>query len=78
MVPRLCAAAGRHQDLASAYDAVVTRGLASGNPRTLHAVTIGSAWLAVAGQIMAGGTASLYDGRPSPRDLGRDADRRAP
>jgi thymidylate synthase len=42
----------------------VTRGLASGNPRTVHAVTIGSAWLAVAGQIMTDGIASRYDGRP--------------
>ncbi len=35
-------------DAASACDAVVTIRLASGNPLTLHAPTIGAAWLAVA------------------------------
>ncbi|MGH3195332.1 MAG: thymidylate synthase [Streptosporangiaceae bacterium] len=38
--------------------------LASDGPQTLHADTIGAAWLAVAGRIMAQGIASCYDGRP--------------
>jgi thymidylate synthase len=42
----------------------VTVRLADQDPQTLHAVTIGAAWLAVAGRIMADGVASRYDGRP--------------
>ena len=38
--------------------------LASDGPQTLHADTIGAAWLAVAGRILAEGIASRYDGRP--------------
>ncbi len=38
--------------------------LASGSPQTLHADTIGAAWLAVAGRILAEGVASRYDGLP--------------
>jgi thymidylate synthase len=33
-------------------------------PQTLHAATIGAAWLAVAGQILADGVDSAYDGLP--------------
>ena len=43
---------------------MVTVRLADQDPQTLHAVTIGAAWLAVAGRIMADGVASRYDGRP--------------
>ena len=38
--------------------------LASDGPQTLHADTIGAAWLAVAGRILAEGVASRYDGLP--------------
>ena len=38
--------------------------LASDGPQTLHADTIGAAWLAVAGRILAQGVASRYDGLP--------------
>ena len=38
--------------------------LASDGPQTLHADTIGAAWLAVAGRILAKGVASRYDDRP--------------
>ena len=38
--------------------------LADDGPQTLHAATIGAAWLAVAGRIMADGVASRYDGGP--------------
>ena len=38
--------------------------LASDGPQTLHADTIGAAWLAVAGRILAVGVASRYDGLP--------------
>ena len=38
--------------------------LAGDGPRTLHADTIGAAWLAVAGRILAEGIASRYDGLP--------------
>ena len=37
---------------------------AEGDPRTLDAATVGAAWLAVAGQILADGVASRYDGLP--------------
>ncbi len=37
---------------------------ASDGPQTLHADTIGAAWLAVAGRILADGVASRYDGLP--------------
>jgi hypothetical protein len=37
---------------------------ASDGPQTLHADTIGAAWLTVAGRILADGVASRYDGRP--------------
>jgi thymidylate synthase len=43
---------------------VVTVRLAGDDPQTLNAATIGGAWLAVAGRIMAHGVASRYDGRP--------------
>jgi hypothetical protein len=42
----------------------VTIQLASDGPQTLHADTIGAAWLAVARQILAEGIASHYDGLP--------------
>jgi thymidylate synthase len=42
---------------------VRTRGAADG-PQTLRAATIGAAWLAVAGRIMADGVDSAYDGLP--------------
>jgi thymidylate synthase len=42
----------------------VTIRLAEDGPQTLHADTIGEAWLAVAGRILADGVASAYDGRP--------------
>ena len=38
--------------------------LASDGPQTLHAATIGAAWLAVAGRILADGVDSAYDGLP--------------
>jgi thymidylate synthase len=47
-----------------AYDAVVTVRLAGDDPQTLHAATIGAAWLAVAGRILANGVDSAYDGLP--------------
>ena len=37
---------------------------AGDGPRTLHAATIGAAWLAVAGRILADGVDSAYDGLP--------------
>jgi thymidylate synthase len=40
----------------------VTARQASDNPRGLHAVTIGAAWLAVARRILADGIVSQYDG----------------
>jgi hypothetical protein len=40
----------------------VTIRLASDGPQTLHADTIGAAWLAVAGRILADGIVSRYDG----------------
>ena len=43
---------------------MVTIRLAGDAPRTLHADTIGAAWLAVAGRILAEGIASRYDGLP--------------
>jgi thymidylate synthase len=43
---------------------VVAVRLADDGPQTLHAATIGAAWLAVAGRIMADGVASRYDGGP--------------
>jgi hypothetical protein len=39
--------------LGDAYHAVVTIRLAGDGPQTLHADTIGAAWLAVAGRILA-------------------------
>ena len=41
---------------------MVTVRLAGGGPQTLYAATIGAAWLAVAGRILADGVASQYDG----------------
>ena len=38
--------------------------LAGDDPQALHAATIGAAWLAVAGRILADGVASAYDGLP--------------
>ena len=46
------------------YDAVVTTRLAQDEPRTLRSDTIGRAWLAVAGEIAAGGVPSRYDDLP--------------
>jgi thymidylate synthase len=43
---------------------VVTVRLAGDDPQTFYAATIGGAWLAVAGRIMADGVASRYDGWP--------------
>ncbi len=37
---------------------------ASDGPQILHADTIGAAWVAVAGRILADGVASRYDDRP--------------
>ena len=37
--------------------------LAEGGPQTLHAASIGAAWVAVAGRILAEGIDSAYDGR---------------
>jgi hypothetical protein len=48
----------------SPYHAVVTIRLASDGPQTVHAETIGAAWLAVAGRILAEGVASRYDDLP--------------
>jgi len=42
----------------------VTIRLADDDPQTLHAATIGAAWLAVAKRILADGVASRYDGLP--------------
>jgi len=42
----------------------VTVPLASDDPQVLHVASIGEAWLAVAGRILAGGVASTYDGLP--------------
>jgi thymidylate synthase len=42
----------------------VTVRLAGDDPQALHAATIGAAWLAVAGRILADGVASAYDGLP--------------
>jgi hypothetical protein len=47
-----------------AYHAVVTARLARDDPRTLHALTIGEAWLAMAERILAAGTDSSYEGLP--------------
>jgi thymidylate synthase len=41
---------------------VVTVRLASDGPQVIQADTLGAAWLAVAGRILAGGVASRYDG----------------
>jgi thymidylate synthase len=46
----------------AAYDAGVTTELARDRPVILYAETLGAAWLAVAGRILAGGVASRYDG----------------
>ena len=46
------------------YDAGVTIRLASDQPQTVAAATIGAAWLAVARRILAEGIASRYDDRP--------------
>jgi thymidylate synthase len=42
----------------------VTTRRAGDGPQTLHAETIGAAWLAVAGRILADGVDSAYDGLP--------------
>jgi thymidylate synthase len=42
----------------------VTIPLAGDDPQVLHTATIGEAWLAVAGRILADGVASAYDGLP--------------
>ncbi len=46
----------------AAYDAVVTMELARDQAEILYADTLGAAWLAVAGRILARGVASRYDG----------------
>jgi thymidylate synthase len=43
---------------------VLAMGLAFDEPSVLRSRTIGEAWFAVAGRIVAGGLASLYDGLP--------------
>ena len=43
---------------------MVTTRLASDDPQTVAAATIGAAWLAVARRILADGIASRYDDRP--------------
>jgi hypothetical protein len=48
----------------AAYDAVVTIELARDRAAILSADTLGAAWLAVAGRILADGIASRYDGLP--------------
>jgi thymidylate synthase len=50
--------------LNAAYHAVVTPPLAADDPHTLSARTIGDAWFAVAGRILADGIASRYDDLP--------------
>ena len=50
--------------MSSLYDAVVTIRLAGDGPRTVRADTMGAAWLAVAGRILAEGIASRYDDLP--------------
>jgi hypothetical protein len=47
-----------------AYHAVMTTPLASGEPQILRADTIGGAWFAVAGRIVADGRPSRYDEQP--------------
>jgi hypothetical protein len=42
----------------------VTIRRAGDGPQTLHAATIGAAWLAVAARILADGADSAYDGLP--------------
>jgi thymidylate synthase len=42
----------------------VTTGLAEDGPQTVHGATLGAAWLAVAGRILAHGVESAYDGLP--------------
>ena len=42
----------------------MTARLARDDPQTMHAATIGAAWLAVAERILADGTVSSYDGLP--------------
>ena len=44
------------------YHAVVTIRLAADGPQVIQADTLGAAWLAVAGRILAEGVASRYDG----------------
>jgi Thymidylate synthase len=48
-----------------AYDPVMTTPLAHGDPQTLHAATIGAAWLAVARRIIAEGIVTCYDDLPA-------------
>ena len=47
-----------------AYHAVMTTRLAPGEPQILSADTIGGAWFAMAGRIVASGVPSRYDERP--------------
>jgi hypothetical protein len=42
----------------------VTTRRAGDGPQTVYAATIGAAWLAVAGRILADGVDSAYDGLP--------------
>jgi thymidylate synthase len=51
-------------DLAALHDAVVATRPVVDEPRILSAGTIGEAWLAVAGRILAEGVAGRYDGLP--------------
>jgi thymidylate synthase len=46
------------------YDAGLATRLTSDEPHVLHSATIGESWLAVAGQIIATGRPSHYDGLP--------------
>jgi thymidylate synthase len=49
---------------APGYDAIVATRLASDDPYVVRSGTIGEAWLAVAGRILATGVPSRYDGLP--------------
>src|SRR5258708_32565894 len=60
----MCTVTGPMARCPVAYDSVMTTRLAGGNPVTLHAATIGAAWLAVARRIIADGIVSRYDDLP--------------
>src|SRR5258708_23512722 len=60
----MCTVTGPMARCPVAYDSVMTTRLAGSNPLTLHAATIGAAWLAVARRIIADGIVSRYDDLP--------------